>query len=85
VNAECEYSHPKISRMVLLARDAVRRLAEDEQLVLQLIYVEGLNVTEAAKVLRVSVEKIAETHSRAITNFRKILLHEVYQAEIDDC
>jgi RNA polymerase sigma factor (sigma-70 family) len=85
VNIERELFTPLVSSLALAARKVVRSLPEDEQLVLQLFYVEGLNLPEVAKVLRVSVDEVAETHEKAITNFRKTLLHEVYRAEIDDC
>lgn len=61
------------SAMRRLLRDAVARLPEREALVLQLYYVEELNVFEVAEVLKVSTGRVSQIKKAAIERLRRFI------------
>jgi RNA polymerase sigma factor for flagellar operon FliA len=59
--------------MKRLLRDAVARLPEREALVLQLYYVEELNVFEVAEVLKVTTGRVSQIKKAAIERLRRFI------------
>lgn len=55
----------------------IKELNDNEQLVLNLYYVEELTLTEIGKVLELSTSRISQIHSRALFKLRKLLASEV--------
>ena len=56
-----------------LLRDALEKLPEREALVLQLYYVEELNVYEIGAILEVTTGRVSQIKKAAITNLRKMI------------
>ncbi|MDI3269478.1 MAG: FliA/WhiG family RNA polymerase sigma factor [Bacillota bacterium] len=56
-------------RQAILAK-AIERLPEKERLVIALYYYEGLTVTEIARVMKLSVSRISQLHSKAVLRLR---------------
>ncbi|MBT9258499.1 MAG: FliA/WhiG family RNA polymerase sigma factor [Clostridiales bacterium] len=56
-------------RQALLAQ-AIDRLPEKERLVIALYYYEGLTVTEIARVMKLSVSRVSQLHSKAVLRLR---------------
>ena len=57
--------------------DAIAQLPEREQLVMQLYYVEELNVYEIAEVLSVTTGRVSQIKSAAIKNLRLLIEDQV--------
>ena len=57
--------------------DAMRQLPERSQLVLQLFFVEELNLTEIAEVLEVSVPRVHQLRAKALKDLRKLIEAEI--------
>lgn len=60
----------------------IKQLNENEQLVLQLFYVEELTLTEIGRVLELSTSRISQIHSRSLFKLRKLLAPEVVDGGI---
>jgi RNA polymerase sigma factor for flagellar operon FliA len=56
-----------------LLKDALRELPEKEALVIQLYYVEELNVFEIAEVLEVSTGRVSQIKKSAVANLRRMI------------
>ena len=56
-----------------LLKDALRKLPEKEALVIQLYYVEELNVFEIAEVLEVSTGRVSQIKKSAVANLRRMI------------
>ncbi|GAV22580.1 hypothetical protein cpu_10900 [Carboxydothermus pertinax] len=54
-------------------REAIKRLNEREQLILQLFYVEELSLKEIAAILDISVSRVSQIASKALEKLRKLL------------
>lgn len=59
--------------MKRLLRDAIARLPEREALVLQLYFVEELNVFEVAEVLRVTTGRVSQIKKAAVERLRRFI------------
>lgn len=57
---------------------AIRKLSENEQLVVQLSYYEELTLTEIGRVLDLSTSRISQIHARAINKLRQALLKKEF-------
>ena len=57
--------------------NAMRQLPERSQLVLQLFFVEELNLTEIAEVLEVSVPRVHQLRAKALKDLRKLIEAEI--------
>ena len=57
--------------------DAMRQLPERSQLVLQLFFVEELNLTEIAEVLEVSVPRVHQLRAKALKDLRTLIEAEI--------
>lgn len=62
--------------------EKIKELNDNEQLVLNLFYVEELTLTEIGKVLNLSTSRISQIHSRALFKLRKLLAPEVIDGGI---
>lgn len=60
-----------------ILRQNISKLNKQQLLVLQLYYVEELNVYEVAEVLKVSTGRVSQIKSEAIKNLRKIIEGEI--------
>ena len=56
-----------------LLKEALRQLPEREALVIQLYYVEELNVFEIAEVLEVSTGRVSQIKKSAVTQLRQFI------------
>ena len=56
-----------------VVKDAIRTLSEREALVIQLYYVEELNVFEIAEVLDVSTGRVSQIKKSAILHLREFI------------
>ena len=63
----------QLSQMKVLLRDAINKLPEREALVLQLYYVEELNVYEIAAVLDVTTGRVSQIKKAAIQRLRTMM------------
>ena len=63
--------------MKSILRANIGRLNKQQLLVLQLYYVEELNVYEIAEILSVSTGRVSQVKSAAIKELRKIIESEV--------
>ncbi len=61
------------SELQNVLRDAIRTLPEREALVIQLYYVEELNVFEIAEVLDISTGRVSQIKKSAVTHLRKFI------------
>lgn len=62
--------------------DKIKKLNDNEQLVLSLFYKEELTLTEIGEVLSLSTSRISQIHSRALFKLRKLLAPEVINGGI---
>ncbi len=62
--------------------EKIKELNDNEQLVLNLFYSEGLTLTEIGTVLNLSTSRISQIHSRALFKLRKLLAPEVIDGGI---
>ena len=61
------------SELQNVLKDAIRTLPEREALVIQLYYVEELNVFEIAEVLDISTGRVSQIKKSAVTHLRKFI------------
>ncbi len=64
--------------------DAIRLLAEREQLVLSLYYIEGLTMKEIGQVLGVSESRVSQLHAKAVLGLRSIMTAQMEIASTPD-
>ncbi|HIC87460.1 MAG TPA: FliA/WhiG family RNA polymerase sigma factor [Aquificae bacterium] len=58
-------------------KEALKKLSEREQLILQLVYVEELKVEDIAKILNISISRVSQIKHQALKKLRKFLSKEI--------
>ena len=54
-------------------KEAIENLSERERLVITLYYFENLNLSDISKVMEVSVQRVSQINTRAVTKLRDCL------------
>ena len=60
-----------------ILKEALKKLSEREQLILQLVYVEELKVEDIAKLLNISISRVSQIKHQALKKLRKFLSKEL--------
>ena len=57
--------------MRMILKEAIDELSERERLVISLYYYENLNLSDIAKVLDVSIQRVSQINTKAISKLKE--------------